>query len=105
MWGNLVILPGLGPGDPGSNPGNPIFTTMAETKVINKGLGTRYGPKNRNRVAEIQAQYRNKQKCPYCSKVAVVRQSAGIYVCPKCGSKFTGRAYTAEQTSGSLTEE
>jgi hypothetical protein len=25
LWGSLAILLGLGPGDPGSNPGSPTF--------------------------------------------------------------------------------
>lgn len=78
---------------------------MAAKKVINRQFGTRYGAKNRTRVAEIEQQYRSKQKCPYCAKVSVFRQSSGIFICPKCHSKFTGRAYTAELTVKSVSEE
>ena len=33
MWGSLASLRGLGPRDPGSNPGIPIFTKMKKRRV------------------------------------------------------------------------
>lgn len=74
---------------------------MAESNVI-KGAtkhGTRYGSRNRNKVAAIENQYQAAQKCPHCAKVGVKREAAGIFECRKCGVKFTARAYTTEKTS------
>lgn len=34
LLANLVKLPGLGPGDPGSNPGNPIRLTLKTPFMI-----------------------------------------------------------------------
>ncbi|HLP79011.1 MAG TPA: 50S ribosomal protein L37ae [Acidobacteriota bacterium] len=75
---------------------------MAEKVIVPKTsvrFGTRYGARNRNKVALVESQYIHAQKCKYCNKVAVKRTAVGIYECSKCGSKFTGRAYTAESTA------
>lgn len=59
-----------------------------------KRFGARYGRTNREKVSKIEALKRNSTKCPYCNKEGVSRVSVGIWACSKCGSKFTGQAYT-----------
>ncbi|MGE0793509.1 MAG: 50S ribosomal protein L37ae [Candidatus Woesearchaeota archaeon] len=67
-------------------------------KAINTGstkrFGSRYGKTGKDKVEKIEAEQRKNHKCPYCSRVSVRRESAGIWVCTKCNSKFTSKAYT-----------
>jgi len=57
------------------------------------GLGVRYGVRARRRYRELIAEMRKKHICPQCSSRSVRRESVGIWVCTKCGFKFTGGAY------------
>lgn len=59
-----------------------------------KRFGARYGRTLREKVAKIDHESRRRHACPYCSRVAVKRQAAGIWHCRKCSKTFTGRAYT-----------
>ena len=65
---------------------------MASKKTITR-FGTRYGRTIRERLADIEAGYRGKHKCPYCNYTDVTRKAAGIWECKKCTTKFTSRAY------------
>lgn len=81
---------------------------MAEKVTVPKSAnryGTRYGARNRNKLAMVEAQYKNDQKCPYCRKVNVVRDAPGIFRCTKCAAKFTGRAYSIESSAKFITQE
>jgi len=70
---------------------------MATKKVGSAGrFGPRYGKRLRNKVVGIEKVQRQTQKCPYCSRKAVKRVSAGIWFCNKCESKFTSKAYKVE---------
>ena len=63
---------------------------MATRKVGSAGrFGVRYGRSVRAKVAEVEKRQRQKQKCPYCSKLTAKRLAVGIFLCRKCGSKFT----------------
>jgi len=79
---------------------------MAESSVIKGSTkhGTRYGARNRNKVAAIENQYQPTQKCPSCGKVGVKRVAAGIFECRKCNVKFTARAYSTQMTAVADTE-
>ncbi|RJS84498.1 50S ribosomal protein L37ae [Candidatus Bathyarchaeota archaeon] len=59
-----------------------------------RGFGARYGVTLRKRYREIIVEMKKKHKCPQCGFAAVKRESVGIWVCRKCGYKFTGGAYT-----------
>jgi large subunit ribosomal protein L37Ae len=61
-----------------------------------KRYGTRYGRRNKDKVAALEKQHRGKHKCPYCNYVKVIRLVKGIWNCEKCGARFTGKAYTYE---------
>jgi len=73
------------------------------------GLGARYGVSVRRRYIEIVTNLRKKHRCPQCGSNTVRRESIGIWLCRKCGFKFTGGAYqprtklgmTAERTARS----
>jgi large subunit ribosomal protein L37Ae len=59
-----------------------------------KRFGSRYGTKTKHKFAKIEKEQRKKHKCPYCHYTAVRRLALGIWLCKKCDSKFTGKAYT-----------
>lgn len=59
--------------------------------------GTRYGRRNREKVALIEIEQKKKHKCPYCAFPKVSRISVGIWKCDKCSAKFTSRAYTVSK--------
>jgi len=63
-------------------------------KVKSAGrFGPRYGTKIRKRVVEIESVQKQKQLCPVCKFKSVSRDSAGVWICSKCGLKFAGGAY------------
>jgi large subunit ribosomal protein L37Ae len=65
---------------------------MATNKTVTR-YGTRYGRTIRERIFDVEAGYRGKHKCPYCSYTNVTRKAAGIWQCSKCTAKFTSRAF------------
>lgn len=69
---------------------------MARDRTLSsaKRFGSRYGRRVRHKFAKVEAEQKKAHKCPYCSEPKVKRVAAGIWECRKCGSKFTGRAYT-----------
>ena len=67
---------------------------MATKKMGSAGrFGARYGRKMRARIIAVEKIQRGKHQCPYCNRMTAKRLSPGIWICPKCESKFTGRAY------------
>ncbi len=69
---------------------------MARNKEVASGkrFGSRYGRRNRDKVALLESQARKDYPCPKCGYTQVSRVAAGIWQCRKCGAKFAGRAYT-----------
>jgi len=65
-----------------------------------KRFGARYGKRLKERFGKIEEEQRKKHKCPYCNYEKVKREAVGIWLCEKCGAKFTSKAYTvAKPTS------
>ena len=62
-----------------------------------KRFGARYGRKIKEKLANVEAEYRKLQKCPYCNHTKVKRLAAGIWYCKKCNAKFTGKAYSIKK--------
>ena len=62
-----------------------------------KRYGTRYGRRNREKVALIEVEQKKKHKCPNCTFAKVTKVSVGIWQCEKCNRKFTSRAYTVSK--------
>jgi large subunit ribosomal protein L37Ae len=68
---------------------------MGRTKKIGTAgrFGSRYGKKDRQKVADIEKIQRQRHVCPRCGLPYVQRQASGIWKCRKCGNKFTGLSY------------
>jgi len=69
---------------------------MAKTKKAGSAgkFGPRYSMKARRKWAAVDRRQRLKHPCPVCQKKGVSRALAGIWECRKCGTKFTGGAYS-----------
>ncbi|MFT4250068.1 MAG: 50S ribosomal protein L37ae [Candidatus Woesearchaeota archaeon] len=69
---------------------------MARSKKVASGkrFGSRYGRRNRDRFALLEAQARKKHVCPSCGYEQAKRVAAGIWSCKKCSAKFASKAYT-----------
>ena len=59
-----------------------------------KRFGARYGRTVKHRRAKVEYEQQADHKCPYCSRTRLSRDAFGIWICRKCGSKFTAKAYT-----------
>ncbi|GIU69692.1 MAG: hypothetical protein KatS3mg002_0928 [Candidatus Woesearchaeota archaeon] len=70
--------------------------SLKHSKAIGR-FGTRYGRRNRVKVAMIEVEQKRKHKCPKCGYVKVKRVSVGIWHCENCKTKFTSRAYTVSK--------
>ena len=55
--------------------------------------GNRYGKKARKAVSEIEKLQKQRHICPSCGMPYAKRVAKGIFICRKCGTKFTGMAY------------
>ena len=56
-------------------------------------FGVKYGKRIRAKVNDIEKVQRLRHLCPTCDMPHVKRNSNGIWICRKCGTKFTGQAY------------
>ena len=90
------ITSGLGPLNPGSNPGGHILyiKLIRRLKMSIKRFGARYGRKPKKKFAAYEASARSKHKCPECNKVNVKRVAVGIWSCRSCGFYGAGKAYS-----------
>jgi large subunit ribosomal protein L37Ae len=59
-----------------------------------RGLGARYGSTVRKQYVKVLSEMKKAHRCPKCGSESVRRQSVGLWNCRKCGSTFTGGAYT-----------
>ena len=73
-----------------------VVSLLKHAKAVGR-YGTRYGRRNRDKVALIEVEQKKRHKCPYCAFPKVSRISAGIWKCDKCSAKFTSRAYTVSK--------
>ncbi len=68
---------------------------MAHKKKVGTAgrFGSRYGKKDRTKIASIEKIQKERHICPKCDMPYVKRLSSGIYQCKKCNTKFAGGAY------------
>ncbi|MBI2084797.1 MAG: 50S ribosomal protein L37ae [Candidatus Aenigmarchaeota archaeon] len=67
---------------------------MSTRKVGSTGrFGSRYGKKVRDLIRDVEKIQRQSHVCPRCSMPHSKRVAKGVYLCGKCGNKFTGQAY------------
>jgi large subunit ribosomal protein L37Ae len=52
-----------------------------------------YGKKIRAAYSESRKKAGKKYPCPSCSRIAVKRESNGVWECAKCKAKFASGAY------------
>ncbi len=64
-------------------------------------MGSHYGKKIRERVANVKAARRGKHACPKCAKNKLKRDGYAKWRCNSCGAVFAGGAYEPETTVGS----
>lgn len=70
-------------------------------KVYTSGrFGSRYGVGIKKKIAKVEKNQKNLDKCSFCGFDKVKRIAAGLFVCKKCGAKFTGGAYQTETLIG-----
>ena len=56
-------------------------------------FGYKYGKKIRDKIIEVKRKSKKKYMCPACSRRAVRRVAAGVWICKKCGKKFASGAF------------
>ncbi len=68
---------------------------------ISGKFGARYGSTMRARWRKIAEVQKGIVKCPKCeSRVRNIRQTIGVWECPRCGAKFTGGAWAPNTDRG-----
>jgi len=70
-----------------------------------RGFGPRYGVSVRRRYVSVVTEMKKRHICPQCGLRSVRRDSVGIWVCGKCGLRFTGGAYTPTTKVGAITAQ
>lgn len=78
---------------------------MANTKKVHTTgrFGSRYGVGIRKRVLKVEMKQKADHECPFCGfQKKIQRISKGIYVCRKCGSKFSGGTFTPSTLAGNI---
>lgn len=74
---------------------------MTTKKVGSTGkFGARYGVSIKKRVLKVNQSMKEQFNCPFCGFSRIKREAAGLFLCKKCGAKFTGGAYTPETLVG-----
>ncbi|MDH7506496.1 MAG: 50S ribosomal protein L37Ae [Candidatus Thermoplasmatota archaeon] len=66
---------------------------------------SRYGVRARTITKNIEIVQKAKHQCPICGQKKVKRIGTAIWQCKKCGTKFTGGAYSPVTESGQNVEK
>lgn len=69
-------------------------------KVGSSGrFGPKYGKGVRDEIVAIERESKKVYECPSCHKMGLKRSSSGIWVCMKCGKRFTGKSFKPPTTT------
>ena len=80
--------------------------TRRTKKVGSTGrFGARYGTRTKKVVREIEKLQKKRHLCPKCERYTLKRESAGIWVCRKCGMKMAGGAYLPRSTAEKMLKQ
>lgn len=75
---------------------------MGNTKKVGTSgrFGSRYGVGIKKRIVKVEENQKKLVNCSFCGFDKVKRIAAGLFICKKCGKKFTGGAYQIETLIG-----
>lgn len=59
-----------------------------------KRFGPRYGRTLKRKTGKIEQMKNASYECPACHYKKVHRETKGVWLCDKCGAKFSSKAYT-----------
>ena len=68
-------------------------------------FGPRYGRKIRVKISNIEAQMKQKHKCPQGGRKSVKRINTAIWQCSKCETTFAGGTYLPDTPVGSASQK
>ncbi|MCX6742293.1 MAG: 50S ribosomal protein L37ae [Candidatus Pacearchaeota archaeon] len=75
---------------------------MGKTKKVGASgrFGVRYGSTVKEKWLEVEKKRKERQRCPFCKKLAAKRIAKGLWQCKSksCGKRFTGGAYALEKS-------
>lgn len=75
---------------------------MGNTKKVHTSgrFGSRYGVGIKKKIVKVEKDQKNLSNCSFCGFDKIKRIAAGLFICKKCGKKFTGGAYQTETLIG-----
>lgn len=75
---------------------------MGNTKKVGSTgrYSSRYGVGIKKRVLAVENRMAKEIPCPFCGFSKTKRTAPGLYLCKKCGAKFTGGAYEPQTLIG-----
>ncbi|PKM92345.1 MAG: 50S ribosomal protein L37ae [Euryarchaeota archaeon HGW-Euryarchaeota-1] len=65
-------------------------------KKTKTSFGARYDIKIKKKYVAVKDKAKT-NSCIFCEHKQVNRIASGIWICSKCGAKFTGKAYSTQQ--------
>ena len=78
---------------------------VSNTSTSAGRFGPRYGRRIRVKISNIEAQMRQKHKCPQCGRKSVKRINTAIWQCTKCETTFAGGTYLPDTPMGRVSQK
>jgi large subunit ribosomal protein L37Ae len=82
-----------------------MFMAVSNKSSSAGRFGPRYGRKIRVKISNIEAQMRQKHKCPQCGRKSVKRINTAIWQCSKCDTTFAGGTYLPDTPVGRVSQK